>query len=68
MPPIAKSILYSMCEHGTATIDLLDDKGNVIAIAALPLFNAVKLSEAIARDAAKLAETVDTIGECKGHA
>jgi hypothetical protein len=65
--PSATTILYSMCEHGTVTIELLDENKQVFAVARIPYLNAIKLAESIEQDIARMQGNDDPIGKCVGH-
>lgn len=41
----AKNVVVDVCDHGTLTISLCDDDGNVFAAAVLPALDAADLLE-----------------------
>lgn len=65
----ARSLTWSMCEHGTMTIELMDSDGEVFATASLPFEAACALSDNLDEGIERYLDGIgDTIGNCVGHA
>ena len=63
---VAKSLTVATCEHGTATLRLHDESGEIVAVAAMTADVAVELTDDICNQVEDyLAGKLDP---CAGHA